>query len=170
MAAIPAIAPGRVWKFGDDINTDLMLPGPLLQAPAAEQVRAVFAANRPGWVDLVRQGETRRFLHGFQNDRRSRAAHPWNAPEAMTQELPDVLGVPGAHLQQKAIVSGDVVHFQYLRTGGERAGNRVFAGCFLALDGHEREHRLLNHARVEQSHVAPDGTSGLELPQALEHR
>jgi len=23
---------GRVWKFGDDINTDLMLPGPLLTA------------------------------------------------------------------------------------------------------------------------------------------
>jgi 3-isopropylmalate/(R)-2-methylmalate dehydratase small subunit len=57
MPAISAIAPGRVWKFGDDINTDLMLPGPLLQAGAAEQVRAVFAANRPGWVDLVQRGD-----------------------------------------------------------------------------------------------------------------
>jgi 3-isopropylmalate/(R)-2-methylmalate dehydratase small subunit len=56
-AALSAIAPGRVWKFGDDINTDLMLPGPLLQAPPAEQVRAVFAANRPGWVDLVQPGD-----------------------------------------------------------------------------------------------------------------
>jgi 3-isopropylmalate/(R)-2-methylmalate dehydratase small subunit len=48
---------GRVWKFGDDINTDLMLPGPLLQASAAEQVRAVFVANRPGWVDQVVSGD-----------------------------------------------------------------------------------------------------------------
>jgi 3-isopropylmalate/(R)-2-methylmalate dehydratase small subunit len=48
---------GRVWIFGDDINTDLMLPGPLLQASAAEQVRAVFAANRPGWVDQVQAGD-----------------------------------------------------------------------------------------------------------------
>ena len=48
---------GRIWKFGDDINTDLMLPGPLLQASPAEQVRAVFAANRPGWVDLVEPGD-----------------------------------------------------------------------------------------------------------------
>ena len=45
---------GRVWKFGDNINTDLMLPGPLLFASEEEQRRAVFSANRPGWVDEVR--------------------------------------------------------------------------------------------------------------------
>jgi 3-isopropylmalate/(R)-2-methylmalate dehydratase small subunit len=48
---------GRVWKFGDDINTDLMLPGPLLTASEEEQRRAVFSANRPGWVDEVRPGD-----------------------------------------------------------------------------------------------------------------
>lgn len=47
----------RVWKFGDNINTDLMLPGPLLTASEAEQARAVFAANRPGWVDQVVPGD-----------------------------------------------------------------------------------------------------------------
>jgi 3-isopropylmalate/(R)-2-methylmalate dehydratase small subunit len=48
---------GRVWKFGDDINTDLMLPGPLLPAGEEEQRRAVFSANRPGWVDQLRSGD-----------------------------------------------------------------------------------------------------------------
>jgi 3-isopropylmalate/(R)-2-methylmalate dehydratase small subunit len=48
---------GKVWKFGDNINTDLMLPGALLLAPEAEQKRAVFAANRPGWVDQVQEGD-----------------------------------------------------------------------------------------------------------------
>lgn len=48
---------GRVWKFGDNINTDLMLPGPLLTASEAEQARAVFGANRPGWVDQVAPGD-----------------------------------------------------------------------------------------------------------------
>lgn len=48
---------GRVWKFGDNINTDLMLPGDLLFASEEEQRRAVFSANRPGWVDQVRQGD-----------------------------------------------------------------------------------------------------------------
>ena len=48
---------GKVWKFGDDINTDLMLPGPLLFGTEEEQKRAVFSANRPGWVDQVRAGD-----------------------------------------------------------------------------------------------------------------
>jgi 3-isopropylmalate/(R)-2-methylmalate dehydratase small subunit len=48
---------GKVWKFGDDINTDLMLPGPLLFATEEKQKRAVFSANRPGWVDQVRTGD-----------------------------------------------------------------------------------------------------------------
>ena len=48
---------GKVWKFGDNINTDLMLPGPLLFGTEAEQKRAVFSANRPGWVDQVQAGD-----------------------------------------------------------------------------------------------------------------
>jgi 3-isopropylmalate/(R)-2-methylmalate dehydratase small subunit len=48
---------GRVWKFGDNINTDLMLPGSLLFATEDEQKRAVFSANRPGWVDAMRPGD-----------------------------------------------------------------------------------------------------------------
>lgn len=48
---------GRIWLFGDDINTDLMLPGPLLTATEAEQARAVFSANRPGWIDQLAPGD-----------------------------------------------------------------------------------------------------------------
>ena len=48
---------GRVWKFGDNINTDLMMPGPALYLPRQEQLRYVFQANRPGWVDMVRNGD-----------------------------------------------------------------------------------------------------------------
>jgi 3-isopropylmalate/(R)-2-methylmalate dehydratase small subunit len=48
---------GKVWKFDDNINTDLMLPGPLLLMPEEEQKKAVFSANRPGWVDEVQPGD-----------------------------------------------------------------------------------------------------------------
>lgn len=47
----------RVWKFGDNINTDLMLPGPYLYRSPKEQARAVFMNNRPGWVDQVQTGD-----------------------------------------------------------------------------------------------------------------
>lgn len=55
---------GRVWKFGDNINTDLMLPGSLAYASEDMQKRAVFSANRPGWVDLVEPGD---IIVGGQN-------------------------------------------------------------------------------------------------------
>lgn len=48
---------GRVWKFGDNINTDFMMPGPALYLPEAERVRYVFQANRPGWVDQMKRGD-----------------------------------------------------------------------------------------------------------------
>jgi len=48
---------GKVWTFDDNINTDLILPGDMLFATEEEQRRAVFRANRPGWVDQVRQGD-----------------------------------------------------------------------------------------------------------------
>ena len=48
---------GRVWKFGDNINTDLMLPGSVLYSSPEQQARAVFINNRPGWVDQVQNGD-----------------------------------------------------------------------------------------------------------------
>ena len=48
---------GRVWLFGDNINTDLIFPNRAFRMPEAEQHRLVFSANRPGWVDEVKPGD-----------------------------------------------------------------------------------------------------------------
>src|SRR5258705_8091040 len=50
---------GRAWIFGDNINTDLMLPNSVNGGANTldEQARAVFGANRPGWVDEMRPGD-----------------------------------------------------------------------------------------------------------------
>ena len=48
---------GKVWMFGDDINTDLIIPGYALFMPPEEQRRQCFSANRPGWADEVRPGD-----------------------------------------------------------------------------------------------------------------
>jgi len=47
----------RVWKFGDNINTDLILPIQAFYLTPQEQTRFVFHANRPGWVDQVQPGD-----------------------------------------------------------------------------------------------------------------
>ena len=48
---------GRVWLFGDHVNTDLIFPNRAFRLPEPEQHRQVFSANRPGWVDKVRPGD-----------------------------------------------------------------------------------------------------------------
>jgi 3-isopropylmalate/(R)-2-methylmalate dehydratase small subunit len=48
---------GRVWKFGDNIDTDLMLPNVAFNKPIDEQARLVFKANRPGWAEQVEKGD-----------------------------------------------------------------------------------------------------------------
>ena len=48
---------GKVWKFGDDINTDLVIPGFAIFLSRDEQPKHCFSANRPGWVDEVRAGD-----------------------------------------------------------------------------------------------------------------
>ena len=47
----------RVWKFGDNINTDLILPISAFYLTPEEQLRYIFRANRPGWVDQVKPGD-----------------------------------------------------------------------------------------------------------------
>ena len=48
---------GRTWRFGDDINTDLVIPNFAVLLPVEEQLEHCFSANRPGWVDLVEAGD-----------------------------------------------------------------------------------------------------------------
>ena len=48
---------GRIWKFGDDINTDLIFPNVAFLKPEAEQPVYCFSANRPGWSDQVQPGD-----------------------------------------------------------------------------------------------------------------
>jgi 3-isopropylmalate/(R)-2-methylmalate dehydratase small subunit len=48
---------GKVWKFEANINTDLILPTHSAYLPPEEQVRFIFSANRPGWVDEMSPGD-----------------------------------------------------------------------------------------------------------------
>jgi 3-isopropylmalate/(R)-2-methylmalate dehydratase small subunit len=48
---------GKAWKFGDDVNTDLMQPTHALFKPRMEQPKYLFEANRPGWVDEISPGD-----------------------------------------------------------------------------------------------------------------
>ena len=48
---------GRIWKFGDQINTDLIMPGASFRLSEQERNRMAFSAVRPGWTSEVREGD-----------------------------------------------------------------------------------------------------------------
>ena len=47
---------GKVWKFGDKISTDLMMPG-FSRGTGLERAKYCMRANRPGWSDQVQPGD-----------------------------------------------------------------------------------------------------------------
>ena len=53
----PLVRRGRVWKFGEQINTDLILPMPAMRLPPEEMHTLAFSAIRPNWVSDVRSGD-----------------------------------------------------------------------------------------------------------------
>lgn len=48
---------GRVWVFGDSLNTDAMYPAFAMKMDVPEASRHVFYEVRPGWTDQVRPGD-----------------------------------------------------------------------------------------------------------------
>lgn len=48
---------GKVWVFGDDINTDLMYPHICYTLPSGQRPKYTMWANRPGWADEVSEGD-----------------------------------------------------------------------------------------------------------------
>jgi 3-isopropylmalate/(R)-2-methylmalate dehydratase small subunit len=48
---------GRVWVFGDNLNTDAMYPGFAMKMEPPEAARHIFYEVRPGWTDQVSPGD-----------------------------------------------------------------------------------------------------------------
>ena len=48
---------GRVWVFGDNLNTDAMYPAFAMKMDPPEAAKHVFYEVRPGWTDQVAPGD-----------------------------------------------------------------------------------------------------------------
>lgn len=48
---------GRCWRFGDNINTDLIWPSDAFRVSPEERLRMVFLSTRPGWAEKVQPGD-----------------------------------------------------------------------------------------------------------------
>ena len=56
---------GVVWLLGDDVDTDVLAPGPYLKAPIAELARHCLEAVEPRFVAEVRPGDVVVAGHNF---------------------------------------------------------------------------------------------------------
>ncbi len=52
-----SVIEGKVWKFGDDVDTDAIVPGKYLILPASEIAGHVMEGIRPGFADLCAPGD-----------------------------------------------------------------------------------------------------------------
>jgi 3-isopropylmalate/(R)-2-methylmalate dehydratase small subunit len=48
---------GKVWVFGDDLNTDAMYPAFAMKMEPTEAAKHIFYEVRPGWTDEVSSGD-----------------------------------------------------------------------------------------------------------------
>jgi 3-isopropylmalate/(R)-2-methylmalate dehydratase small subunit len=48
---------GKVWVFGDNLNTDAMYPAFAMKMDPPEAARHIFYQVRPGWTDQVNRGD-----------------------------------------------------------------------------------------------------------------
>jgi 3-isopropylmalate/(R)-2-methylmalate dehydratase small subunit len=48
---------GKVWVFGDSVNTDAMYPAFAMKMEPPEAAKHIFYEVRPGWTDEVSQGD-----------------------------------------------------------------------------------------------------------------
>lgn len=48
---------GRAWIFGDNINTDLIVPGQYLELPVEDAAKHAFEANDPSFAKDVKHGD-----------------------------------------------------------------------------------------------------------------
>jgi hypothetical protein len=85
----------------------------------------------------------------------------------MPKKLPDVLGVARPNLEQIAVVSGDVMQLENLRTLRQRVRNAVVARRLVAPDSDEGEHRLVDGVRIHERGVSLNDAASLEFPDPL---
>ena len=57
--SVSLVCQARVWKFGDNLSTDLMMPGMIRSKMLGDKEMAMYCmhANRPGWAEQVQQGD-----------------------------------------------------------------------------------------------------------------
>ena len=81
-----------------------------------------------------------------------------------------MLGVVRAHLDEIAVVAGNVVDLEHLGELGQRLSDPILGAGLVAANGHEGEQSEAQGLGIDLGGVAAEGAPGFELADPLEHR
>ena len=87
---------------------------------------------------------------------------PGTEADFQPQHLPEMFGVLGAHLQQKAVLAGDVMNLEDLGHLRQRLGGRLLRPVFVGPDGDKRQQRPIGRCgsmEATYSRIAPRASS-----------
>ena len=76
---------GRAWKFGDNVNTDLMCPGPSMRLPLDEIGQAAMAGIDPDFHKKISKGDIIVAGKNFGSGS-SRELPPWQSKKLESAE------------------------------------------------------------------------------------
>ena len=80
-----------------------------------------------------------------------------------------MFGVPRAHLDQIAVVAGDMVDFEHFGMIGKGLRDAVPGTEFIAPNGDERQQSEAERLGVDLRRIAAKDSTGFELSHALQH-
>jgi 3-isopropylmalate/(R)-2-methylmalate dehydratase small subunit len=113
---------GRVWKFGDEINTDVMAPGQYFKLPVEEAIKHCLEAVDPAFAPSVQPGDIvvagRNFGVGSSREQAAMAFRSLQVGALLAVSFARIfyrnllnLGVPALVMPEAhEIMAGDQVH------------------------------------------------------------
>lgn len=112
---------GRAWRFGDNIDTDLLAPGAYMKGPVEELARHCLEAADPEFAGAVAPGDIvvagRNFGMGSSREQAAQALRLLGVAAVVAESFGGIFYRNAFNLGLPALVSPDI--------GGIAAGNRI---------------------------------------------
>ena len=134
---------GRVWKFGDDVNTDVLAPGIYIKLPLAELASHCLEAIMPSFASDVQEGDIviggKNFGMGSSREQAAQVLKELGVAAVIAPSFGGIFYRNAFNLGLPAVVSADIDHIQ--------SGDEVSVNL--------REGKILNVTASEELNAQP---------------
>ncbi|MGO4152994.1 LeuD/DmdB family oxidoreductase small subunit [Cupriavidus sp. YAF13] len=134
-APIPPLPGGRIWRFGDNVDTDQMAPGAHMKGGVEEIARHCLAGLRPEFPATVRPGDLlvagRNFGVGSSREQAPQALRHLGLAAVIAPSFAGLFYRNAINLGLPALICPDVTHL----VDGGTARLELAQACLMLPDG-----------------------------------